>query len=243
MSVTIDETTLTGLSAYPFTYSGSDVSRGLVARAWKVKGIVSRTQLAAVYASFATWRTNRLGDTYNDGTIGSTLNFSADLPAGSVTDLKVWFDEAPSASPVGATTYLDLSFSVVDATQALAIAKREKDFDAQGKPSFGTFTWGEVTLTLTQPPDSFAALPQLNLSATGVTYLSGPLVAQKVKRIVGETTAAGWSTLRTHIETIAESGTAPAAGSWWPTSPPTATAEVRGSTTVYIVTLDLAEVI
>ena len=244
MSVTIDGTTIKGLQAFPFTYSGGDVSRGLVARAWKVRGIVNRTDLAAVYSSFATWRTNRLADAYNDGTVGSTVKLTTSLPAGTVTDLAVWFDEAPSANPVGANgIYHDLQFSVVDAAQALAIAKREKDFDAQGKPSFGTFTWGEVTLELTQPPDTFQSLPQLSLSATGKTYVSGPLVAQKAKKIVGETTATGWSTLRTHIETIAESGTAPAAGSWWPVSPPTATAELRGTTTVYTVTLDLAEVL
>lgn len=243
MSVTIGGTQIAGLAAFPATWSGTDVTRGLVARAWKVRGIVDDNVLSSVYSVFGSWRTARLADVYNNGSVGSTVLFSASLPAGSVSNLAVWFDEAPSASPVGNGSYHDLQFSVVDAAQALAIAKRERDPDAQGKPSFGTFTWGGATLALVEVPDTFQALPQLSLSASGTSYLSGPLVAQKAKKIRGETDAAGWASIRSYVETIAESGTPPSPGSWWPVSAPTATAELRGASVVYTVSLDLAEVV
>lgn len=243
MTVTLAGTTLAGLTAFPSTYTGSDVSRGLVARSWAVKGLVTDAQLAAIYSTFDSWRAARLSDNYASGSIGSTVLFSATLPAGSVTNLAVWFEAAPTASAVGNGTYHDLSFTVIDAAQAIAIAGREKAPDAQGKPSFGTFTWGGVTLTLTQEPNGFVELPKLTLSASGSTYLSGPLVAQKAKKIVGETDAAGWAAIRAYIESISESGTPPSPGDWWPVSAPTAIAEIRGASVVYVVTLDLAEVL
>jgi hypothetical protein len=80
-----------------------------------------------------------------------------------------------------------------------------------------------VVITLTAVPDTFQDPPKLNLTAQGTHYISGPPGATFSRDVAGFTDAAGWSTLRDWY--AAQSLTTPSRDSWYPVTPPTASAE------------------
>jgi hypothetical protein len=236
------------LTAQPFAYDETDVRAGLTARKWVLQGLLKPSEWVALLGVYDGWRNARINDpdTLVSGTVGTTIALTG-KGAGSQTWTSVacWFSSAPSAEQAG--KYVAVTVELVDANQALAIIlkQQEAEEEAEDLPDFGTYTIGTTVLTLLKPPDAYATGPSLTLAATGKHYIEGPLVVQKVKDLEGTTNSAGWDGVRTWYETQLVS--TPPAGTWFPVSSPTATAEnkVIGGvkTTQYTVSIQLGLVL
>lgn len=109
----------------------------------------------------------------------------------------------------------------------------------------GTVTLGSVTIKLIKPMATFTDGPQVALTAGGVSLITGPLQAHETRRIEGIITNGTLDSLNTwYTTTIAN---IPAAGAWFPVTPPIGTAEkflVNGAVaTRYSVNLELKKII
>lgn len=228
MSVTIGSFNTNALTAQPFGYEG-DARSGLTARTFRISGLLSSSQWQALISEYNTWRTSRIADadTYSSGTVGTTVSLSITNTNGlSVSSLACWFAEAPSGEQAG--SYISASALLVDANQALAVLLRSKEKERQGSeanvPSLGTVSLGSATVTLTKPMEARQDGPQVALTAGGTSYITGALAAHEVRQIEGYISSGTWSDLLSWYDTTVAS--VPSAGSWFPVSPPSATAEV-----------------
>ncbi|MFZ9326844.1 MAG: hypothetical protein ACO24H_05225 [Polynucleobacter sp.] len=247
MSITIGSTTFANLTAQPFGYDESNVRQGLTARKWAITGLLTPTEWVSLLNTYNAWRTLRIQDedSKTSGVVGTTIAFSG-TGAGSQTWTSVacWFSAAPSADQAGA--YLSVSVELVDANQALEVLLKEEEISEEDDaPTFGTITLGTTTLTLLKPKESYAEGPSVELTTTGVHYISGPLVVQKIRDIEGRTDAAGWDGVLAWYES--EIVSIPSSGDWYPISIPTVTASnkvISGVTTVeYVVSIQLAKIL
>lgn len=224
MSITIGAFTTSKLLAQPYGYQETQTNDGLTARAWRVSGLLTAAEWQSLISVYNTWRDARIQDpdSVAAASLGTTVSLTGSANGISVSGLACWFTTAPSGEQAGA--YIQASVELVDAAQALQVAlrQREKAKSAEDRPALGTFTLGSCTLTLLRPPVTYQDIPQLQLTAAGTSYVTGPLTATKVYALEGETDAAGWSALQTWFETTV--GTTPAAGAYFPISAPTATA-------------------
>lgn len=244
MTLTIGAFSTNALTAQPFGYEG-DARRGLTARKWSVKGLVTKAQWASLISVYDTWRDLRITDqdTLLSGTVGSTVSFTGTGFGQSWSAVACWFTAPPSATPAG--VYLDASVELVDANQALAVLLREQEKQRQANealiPSFSTITLGTVTVTPLVPPDGYADTPQPQLSAGGRHYFTGPLGATATRLVRAHVNATDYATLRTWFQTQTQS--TPASGVWYPVAFPTPTAEViisgGAKTTRYTVEISL----
>ncbi len=227
MTITIGAFSTNALTAQPFGYEG-DARQGLTARRWAVSGLLTKAQWTALISVYDTWRNSRItdADTLLSGSVGSTVSFTGTGYGQSWTAISCWFTAPPSASPAG--VYVDASFEVVDATQALAALLREQEKQRQNAealiPSFSTITLGTVTVTPLEPPDGYSDSPQPQLSAGGRHYFTGPLSVTATRRVRAHVSAADYATLRTWFQT--QTATRPASGVWYPVNFPVPTAEV-----------------
>jgi hypothetical protein len=230
MSVTINGLTISKLTAQPLGYTAEDVSLGLAARSWTVSGLLNSSELGQFISIFETWLAARRGDADSiaSNSVGSTVALSFSANGLSASGAACWFTEAPSIEQVGA--YVQLTATLVDANQALTVAKKslEKSSAADDAllPSLGTVTLGGVTITLTEPMETLDDLPSLERTAGGFAYINGPLRASAVRQITGTVAnEAAYTTLRNWVASTVQS--TPSTGDWWPTSPPTASVEAR----------------
>ena len=224
MSVSIGAFTTSKLLAQPFGYQETGTSDGLTARQWQISGLLTSTEWQSLLSVYNTWRDARIQDpdSVAANSVGTTVSLTASGNGLSFSGIGCWFTGAPSGEQAG--RYIQANVQLVDAAQALQVAlrQREKAKSAEDRPALGTFTLGSCTLTLLRPPVTYQDVPQLQLTAAGTSYITGPLTATKVYALEGETNAAGWSALQTWFETTV--GTTPAAGAYFPVSAPTATA-------------------
>jgi len=232
MTVTLGTFTCSALTAQPFAYEG-DARTGLTARTFRISGLLTTSQWQALISEYNTWRNTRItdADTLSSGTVGTTIALSVSANGVSVSSLACWFVEPPSGEQAGA--FINASATLVDATQALAVLLREQEKSRQNSeanvPSIGTVTLtrGSGTspvITLTKPMLTRQDGPSVALTATGVSYVTGALVAHKVRQIEGYITTGTYDdVLSWYDETIAA---VPSSSSWFPISAPTATAEV-----------------
>lgn len=224
MSVTIGAFTTSKLLAQPYGYQETGTSDGLTARSWRVSGLLTSTEWQSLISVYNTWRDARIqdADSVAANSVGTTVSLTASANGLSWSGIACWFTSAPSGEQAG--RYIQASVELVDAAQALQVALRQKEKakSAEDRPSLGTFTLGSCTLTLLRPPVTYQDVPQMQLTAAGTSYISGPLTATKVYALEGETNASGWTALQSWFETTV--GTTPAAGSYFPVSAPTATA-------------------
>lgn len=227
MTVTINGFSCNALTAQPFGYDG-DARQGLTARRWLISGLLTSAQWTALLTVYDTWRNSRISDpdTLSSGAIGTTVSLTAQGFGQSWSGIDCWFSAAPSAGQVGA--YVEASFELVDATQSLAALLREAEKARQNSeaslPNYGTLTLGSCTLTLIEQPVGYQEAPTLQLTAAGRHYVQGPFGATKLRKVVGTTDAAGWAALQSWYE--GQAAATPAVGTYWPVSPPEATAEV-----------------
>ena len=232
MTITIGSFTCSLLTVQPFGYEG-EARTGLTARTFQISGLLTPTQWQALVNEYNTWRNLRIADqdTLLSATVGTTVNLTANANGLSVTSLACWFVDPPRGDQTGA--YISASVTLVDANQALAVLLREQEKSRQRSealiPSLGTVTLTRTSgtspvITLTRPIDTRQDGPGVALTATGVSYVTGPLVAHKIRQIEGYlTTGTFENVLSWFDETIAA---IPLSDSWFPISPPTATAEV-----------------
>lgn len=227
MTITIGAFSTNRLLAQPFGYEG-EARTGLTARSFLVSGLLTPTEWQNLVSVYNTWRDLRItdADTLESGTVGSTVSLTITSTNGlSVSGLACWFTEPPSAEQAG--TYISASATLVDAAQALEVLLREReknDSTTNDLPNLGTVTLGSAVVTLTRPMDTRQDGPNVALTATGVSYVTGPLVAHQVRQIEGYiSTGTPADVLSWYDTTIAA---VPAATSWFPVTAPEFTAEV-----------------
>lgn len=228
MTVTIGSFSCSALAAQPLGYEG-EARTGLTARTIRLSGLLTPSQWSLLISVYNTWRNSRItdADTFSSGTVGTTVSVSVGNVNGiSITALACWFTEAPAGEQVGA--YVQASATLVDANEALAVLLRSREKSRQesdaGIPTFGTVTLGSAVVTLTKPLDSRQDGPTVALTATGVSYITGALVAHKIRQIEGIITTGTYADVLSWYDTTIAS--VPASSSWFPVSAPTATAEV-----------------
>lgn len=246
VGLTIGTAAFPTLTAQPFGYEESSTREGRTARQWTITGLLTPSEWLTLVNVYQAWRDLRIEDedTLTSGVVGTTINLSGKGPGGQTwTNVPCWFTSAPAAEQSG--KYLSVSLTLVDANEALEVLLKEQEVEDEDLPDFGTITLGTTTLTLKKPVDTYAQGPQAELTASGVHYITGPLVPVKIKDVEGTTTASGWNNIRTWYETTVSS--IPAPNSLFPISAPVATAEnkvISGiKTTVYTVTVQLVRVI
>lgn len=254
MTITIGAFSTNRLTAQPFGYEG-EARTGLTARQFRIAGLLTPAEWQNLVSEYNTWRDTRItdADTLSSGTVGTTVSLTISNTNGlSVTSLACWFTESPTGEQAGA--YISATATLVDAAQALEVLLREKEKSRQSNealvPSLGTVTLTRGTgtspvITLTKPMLTRQDGPNVALTATGVSYVTGALAAHKVRQIEGYITTGTYDdVLSWYDETIAA---VPAATSWFPISPPTATAEVIVSngvkSTRYTVSLTALQII
>ena len=230
MSVTIGGLQIKNLMAPPYGYQSDDAALGLVARSWTVSGLLNTTELASFKGVYETWYGNRIddGDTIATNSVGSTVSLSFSANGLSASGVSCWFTSVPVYRQIGA--YVELSVDLVDANQALTVAKKklQKESNARAglRPDLSTVTLGNVVITLLEPMERLDDLPTLERTAGGHPYISGPMRSSAVREIRGTVAnEAAVTTLRNWVATTVQS--APSTGDWYPTTAPVASVETR----------------
>ena len=251
MAITLGSFSFNALTAQPYGFEELEAYSGISARAWRVSGLCTSAQWASITGVYSTWRDLRINDddTLKSRTTGTTIGFSGSAAGLTWTNIPCWFLAAPRGEQTGA--YLSVSFDVVDAAQYLAalLAQQEKNAEREEglRPDLGEFTLSyaghTAVLTLTKPPETYSNAPTVQLTASGLPYISGPLAATRVRDVEGTCDGTNWTALQSWYEAIVIA--TPAAGTYYPTSPPTASAAaeiVDGvKTTKYTVSLQLTQ--
>jgi len=253
MTITIGAFTCQTLTAQPFGYEG-DARTGLTARTFQISGLLTPTQWQSLVSVYNTWRDTRItdADTLSSGVVGTTVALTINANGLSVTALACWFAEAPTGEQAGA--YINTSLNLVDSAQALAVLLREEEKSRQSTealiPSLGTITFTRASgvspiVTLTAPMDTRQDGPKVALTATGTSYVTGPLVAHKIRNVEGFISTGSFDNLLSwYDETVAA---IPAATSYFPITAPSATAEViitgGVKATRYSVTLTVLQIL
>lgn len=249
-TVSIGGVSFSKLTAQTSGYDETDTRRGYTAKKWSVTGLLTSSEWSSLLGVFDTWRNLKIAedDPLVTNSVGATVAISGSNVNGTSWSATCWFSGAPQGDPDQSGSYISASVELVDAAQALAVliaANAESGGGADIPPDLGTITINGATLTLTKPHQTFQSVPSLELTAAGTSYISGPRKAIDVQDIEGETNLAGWDAIRQWFEDTME-GT-PTAGSWYPISVPTASAErriVSGSPqTIYTVSLQRAKVV
>lgn len=233
MTATIGSFTTTRLTAQPFGYEG-EARTGLTARTFQINGLLTPAEWQSLISEYNTWRDTRITDqdTLLSGAVGTTVNLTLTSTNGlTVTSLPCWFAEAPTGTQTGA--YISASVQMVDAAQALAVLLRSSEKSRQNTeatiPNLGTITFTRSSgtspiVTLTTPEATRQDGPTVGLTATGVSLVTGPLAAHKIRQIEGYLSTGTFDDLLAwYDETIA---VVPTSTSWFPITAPTATAEV-----------------
>lgn len=228
MTVTIGSFSTNRLTAQPFGYEG-EARTGLTARTFRISGLLTPAEWQTLVSEYNSWRSTRIQDqdTLLSGVVGTTIALTITTTNNlSVSSLACWFAEPPSGEQAG--VYVSATVTLVDAAQALAVLLRQKEKERQSSealtPNLGTVTLGSAVVTLTKPMETRQDGPSVALTATGVSYVTGPLAAHKVRQIEGYISSGTYSDLLSWYDTTIAA--VPAATSWFPISPPTATAEV-----------------
>jgi hypothetical protein len=239
MTVTVGGLSFGNLVAQPLGYDG--VARyGRTATAWRLQGLLTFAQWSLLQQTYKSWRDVRINDedSRTSNSIGTTINFSGSAAGITWSNIPCWFSEAPSGESKG--QYVQCDFTLIDAAEALEALQAESDDNF----TFGTFTYGAV-LKLRAPVETFAFVPQIQQTVSGSHYISGPNALTEAYVVEGETDSAGWSSVLTrYSQDVA--GT-PVAGQYFPTAPPSASAEARIEagvrSDIFIVSLSLIKII
>ncbi len=248
MTVTIGALTIQKLAVVAAPYDEVDTRQGVAVRAWDIEGILDAPDAAAVSNSFETWLATRVteNDSLLAGTTGTTVAFTGAFGGRSWSNVATWWDAAPSVVPAGIK--FRVSFRLVHAADALAALLRGEELSRERDdalaPTFSSITVGGVALTIVQEPEGRDEGPTVTTAATGTDLIEGPLRRVRIRNISGYGTNAGrtdFDTLLTWYDTTV--ATRPAAGTWFPISPPTAEPQVIVSggvkSTRYLISLQL----
>lgn len=247
MSITVGSLTITRFQELPFTHSGDSLT-GQTARRWPIKALLTPAEWLTLNGIYTTWRTARLADpdTMVSLAVGSTVATSGSIWGMSWSNVATWFSAPPVPSAAG--DWVSVAFELVDAAQQLAVMLRGQAISTEvqdNESTYGTYTLGTVALNLTGALESYEDGPTVEMGATGTHVIKGPLVASRLRKVQGWThTAGAGATVRSWYESQVASR--PAAGSWWPISPPQieqAPVIVSGArVTRYLIGVDLKEI-
>jgi|TARA_R100000479_G_scaffold25884_1_gene9817 hypothetical protein len=243
MTFSIGAFTCTTLLAQPLGYEGEG-RQGLTARTWRISGLLSSTQWQSLLSVYDTWRNARIldPDTLSSGSIGTTVSYSGAANGVTWAGIACWFAEPPQGEQAG--NYIQASVLLVDAAQALEVLRNSNRINKSNRFYFGTVTLGTTTLDLLRPMETYQDTPSMALTTTGVSYITGPLTATKIRNVEGETDSAGWTAIQSWYETTIAS--VPAVGTYFPISAPTASAEARivsgARSDIYTVSVTLGQV-
>ena len=189
MTVTIGSFSTDRLTTQPFGYEG-EARTGLTARTFRISGLLTPSEWQTLVSEYNSWRSSRINDqdTLLSGVVGTTISVTITTTNNlSVSGLACWFADPPAGEQAG--KYVSATVTLVDAAQALAVLLREKEKSRQNSealtPNLGTVTLGSCTVTLTKPMDTRQDGPNVALTATGTSYVTGPLAAHKVRQIEG----------------------------------------------------------
>jgi hypothetical protein len=246
-NVTVGAFTATYLEAserVPYGYEG-EPRFGLTARTWTIRAVLTVAEETALLNAYNGWRDARITDedTATSRVVGTTIAFTLTGTVGQpVTALPCWFAQAPSSAPAG--PWRLVTWTMVDAAQALAVLlKQQENNTGRDEPDLGTLTLGSAVLTLTSPMETYADSPEPQLLATGSHYLSGVPGFTRVRQVQGYCDASNWASLQTWFESTVNGS--PAAGTYFPSVAPSASAEViidaGVKSTRYNVTLSLVQ--
>ena len=246
MSITIGAATFSRLTAQPYGYEETDTKSGQTARRWTVSGLMTPAEWLALVNVYDTWRNLKiLEDPVTEtGVVGATVALSGNGPGNQTwTNIPCWITSAPQGEQSGA--YISGTCTFVHAAEYLAVLLKEQTAtEEEDTLDLGTYTINGVVLKLLKPPDSYLFAPTIEQTAGGDHYITGPLTSTEIKDIEGDTTSAGWTSIRAWYSAIVQS--APATNSYFPIQPPTASASnkiVDGvKTVVYTVSVVLAKV-
>lgn len=227
MTVTLGSFSTNALTAQPFGYEG-DARDGLTAQQYRIAGLLTAAQWQALVSEYNTWRNARItdADTLSSGTVGTTVSLSITSANGlSISGVACWFTEAPTGEQTG--DWVSATATLVNAAQALAVLLRGQEKQRQNSeattPNLGTVSLGSATVTLTAPMETRRDGPQVSLTATGTSLITGPRTSHKVRAIEGRITAGTPDdVLAWYDNTIAA---AASTGTWFPISEPQFTAE------------------
>lgn len=245
MTVTIGSAVISRLVAQPFGYEETNTRTGLTARKWLATGLCTATEWAQLLSVYESWRDLRIleDDPVKSAVVGTTVSLTASANGMTYTAVPCWFISAPSGEQVG--VYVQASVELVDAAEALEVVLREQEkAEDEDLPDLGTFVLGDAVITLTKPPETYQDVPQMQLTASGATYISGPFGVTTVRDVEGTTNAAGWAAVQAWV--VATTVATPDVGDYFPLSAPTAIAEnkvIDGVKTVqYTVNISLGVV-
>lgn len=248
MTLTLGDFSFNALTAQPFGYAETDTQAGLTARKWRINGLCTTAEWQDLIQVYNAWQSDRKEDedSLKSGVIGTTVPLTVNANGITWTSVACWFLNAPSGEQAG--PYVNVSAEVVDAIQALEVLLYQEEKNKQKsdalKPNLGTVTVGTTVLTLLKPMQTYENNPQVALTVAGTHYISGPLTASRIRDIEGTTDTQGWEDLLAWFEAIVQ--TNPSAGTWYPVSAPTASAEVvidlGVKSTLYTVSLRLLQI-
>ena len=208
----------------PFGFKEDDTLYGLTAEKVAITALMTPAEWKDLLDCYDTWRTARLTDDVEDikTTIGSTVSVSMTANSISWSGVESYFLKAPAGEQLGA--YVEVTVELVNAAQQIEVAQRQETLDKSTIDYFGTFTLWGTELKLRQPPETYQDVPQMQLSAGGVSYTNGPTNPTETRALVGDTDLAGWQAIYRDFESKAA---ARPSGDWFPVSAPTASAEKR----------------
>lgn len=225
--LTIGTAVFPTLTAQPFGYEESSTRDGRTAQQWAITGLLTPSEWLTLVNAYQAWRDLRIEDedTLISLEVGTTISFSGKGPGNQTWTNVCWFTSAPAAESAG--RYLAVSVTLIDANEALQVFLKEQEI-VENLPDFGTLSYGSgesaVVVTLTAEPYARQDGPQVALSATGTSYLTGPLKAHKIRNVEGYISTGTFASLLSWYDaTILNS---PQSNAWFPITPPTATAEV-----------------
>lgn len=157
---------------------------------------------------------------------------------GAEIDVEV-LESAGYVAAITAGTRLD------DLRDARSLQSLYEKYVSEDLPDLGTVEYGGVTIKLLKPPTTYSDGPQLALTATGNSYVTGPLTAHETRQVEGIITNGTLTSLLSWYSTTINA--VPGAGTWFPTAAPTATAEsflIDGvKATRYTVSLEVKKVL
>lgn len=128
-------------TAYPYGYDGA-AEDGLTARRWAFTCVLAPAETAALQAEYDAWRDLKIAerDPVATGVVGATVALTAVTDTASASGLACWFTEPPSIRDAG--VFKEVSFTLVDAAQALAAQQAEikKAEQVPGTVTIGGFS-------------------------------------------------------------------------------------------------------
>lgn len=140
---------------------------------------------------------------------------------------------------------LNSGTNLADIKAARALQAIYDRYISEDIPDLGSVTVGTCTIKLLKPMATYSDGPQVSMAASGTSLITGALKAHETRRIEGILTSGTYDTLVSWYGTTVLS--TPAAGAWFPTVPPTGTAEkflVNGAVaTRYSVSLELKKIV